>query len=125
MADPDELYITFFSAVGLTARGYSKKINLCLNDCLPESPQGRIGIIVMDYFEESRGISFQCDRSERQHGTDRRSRTVSEHRSRNQPPISNHICALNWPSDARRTGVLRLGPTPVRAVTLAARLDTS
>ncbi|MGH7883789.1 MAG: phosphatidylinositol-specific phospholipase C, partial [Candidatus Dormibacteraceae bacterium] len=50
--DQNELYITFSSAVGLTAHGYSKKINPRLNDYLAESPPGRIGIIVMDYFEE-------------------------------------------------------------------------
>ncbi|MBV9728371.1 MAG: phosphatidylinositol-specific phospholipase C [Pseudonocardiales bacterium] len=54
--EPDELYITFASAVGLTARGYSKKINPRLNDYLAESPPGRIGIIVMDYFEEPREL---------------------------------------------------------------------
>jgi 1-phosphatidylinositol phosphodiesterase len=54
--DPQELYITFSSAVGLTARGYSKKINPLLNDYLAESPPGRIGIIVMDYFEEPREL---------------------------------------------------------------------
>ncbi|MDQ2884044.1 MAG: phosphatidylinositol-specific phospholipase C [Actinomycetota bacterium] len=54
--DPNELYITFSSAVGLTARGYSKKINPRLNDYLVGSPAGRIGIIVMDYFEEPREL---------------------------------------------------------------------
>jgi hypothetical protein len=32
--DPCDLYITFSSAVGLTTRGYSKKINPRLNDHL-------------------------------------------------------------------------------------------
>ena len=54
--DPNELYITFSSAVGLTAGGYSKKINPRLNDYLAESPPGRIGIIVMDYFDEPREL---------------------------------------------------------------------
>jgi hypothetical protein len=54
--DPCDLYITFSSAVGLTARGYSKKINPRLNDHLAKSPPGRIGIIVMDYFEEPREL---------------------------------------------------------------------
>jgi 1-phosphatidylinositol phosphodiesterase len=54
--DPNELFITFSSAVGLTAHGYSKKINPRLNDYLAESPPGRIGIIVMDYFEEPREL---------------------------------------------------------------------
>lgn len=54
--NPNELYITFSSAAGLTARGYSKKINPRLNDYLAESPPGRIGIIVMDYFEEPRKL---------------------------------------------------------------------
>ena len=48
----NELFITFSSAVGATGRGYSKKINPRLNDYLAESPPGRIGVIVMDYFEE-------------------------------------------------------------------------
>ena len=52
----NELYITFSSAVGLTARGYSNKINTRLNDYLAESPPGRLGIIVMDYFEEPREL---------------------------------------------------------------------
>lgn len=54
--DPNELYITFSSAVGLTARGYSKKINPRLNDYLAKSPSGRLGIIAMDYFEEPRKL---------------------------------------------------------------------
>jgi hypothetical protein len=54
--NPDELYITFSNAVGPTARGYSKKINPRLNDYLANSPPGRIGIIVMDYFEEPRKL---------------------------------------------------------------------
>ncbi|MCA1601339.1 MAG: phosphatidylinositol-specific phospholipase C [Acidobacteria bacterium] len=54
--DPNELYITFSSAVGLTAQGYSKNINPRLNDYLAEFPPGRIGIIVMDYFEEPREL---------------------------------------------------------------------
>lgn len=55
---PDELYITFSSAVGLTAHGYSKKINPRLNDYLAESPPGRIGIIATDYFEEPRELVY-------------------------------------------------------------------
>ncbi len=54
--DPSQLYITFASAVGPTARGYSKKINPRLNDYLAESAPGRIGIIVMDYFEQPREL---------------------------------------------------------------------
>lgn len=50
--DPNDLYITFSSAVGLKARGYAEAINPRLNDYLAESPRGRVGIIVMDYFEE-------------------------------------------------------------------------
>ena len=50
--DPGELFITFASAVGVTPRGYSDKINPRLNDYLAKAPPGRIGIIVMDYFEE-------------------------------------------------------------------------
>ncbi|MDQ3764777.1 MAG: phosphatidylinositol-specific phospholipase C [Actinomycetota bacterium] len=54
--DPGELYITFASAVGPTARGYSKKINPRLNNYLAESSPGRIGIIAMDYFEQPREL---------------------------------------------------------------------
>lgn len=54
--DPNELYITFSSAVGPTARSYSKKINPRLNDYLVKSSPGRIGIIVMDYFDEPREL---------------------------------------------------------------------
>lgn len=54
--DLNDLYITFSSAVGPTARGYSKKINPRLNDYLAKSSPGRIGIIVMDYFEEPREL---------------------------------------------------------------------
>lgn len=54
--DPGELYITFSSAVGLTACSYSKKINPRLSDHLAESPSGRLGIIAMDYFEKPREL---------------------------------------------------------------------
>jgi hypothetical protein len=54
--DLNDLYITFSSAVGLTARGYSDKINPRLSDYLAKSPPGRIGIIAMDYFEEPREL---------------------------------------------------------------------
>jgi 1-phosphatidylinositol phosphodiesterase len=50
--DQNELYITFSSAVGLTARGYANEVNPRLNDYLAGSPPGRIGIIAMDYFQE-------------------------------------------------------------------------
>lgn len=50
--DPKDLHLTFSSAVGLKARGYAEIINPRLNDYLAESPKGRVGIIVMDYFEE-------------------------------------------------------------------------
>lgn len=49
--DPEDLYITFSSAVNMTARGYSKEINPRLSGYLRESPPGRIGIVAMDYFE--------------------------------------------------------------------------
>lgn len=54
--DPGDLYITFASAVNLRARGYSRTINPRLNDYLAGSPQGRVGIIAMDYFEEPREL---------------------------------------------------------------------
>ncbi len=50
--DPKDLYITFSSAVGLKAHGYAEIINPRLSDYLAESSKGRVGIIVMDYFEE-------------------------------------------------------------------------
>ncbi|MGH3984646.1 MAG: phosphatidylinositol-specific phospholipase C [Pseudonocardiaceae bacterium] len=53
---PRDLYITFSSAVNLKARGYAKFINPRLSDYLARSPQGRVGIIVMDYFEEPREL---------------------------------------------------------------------
>ncbi|MDQ2882291.1 MAG: phosphatidylinositol-specific phospholipase C [Actinomycetota bacterium] len=49
---PEDLYITFSSAVASTARGYAETINPRLSDYLGESSQGRVGIIVMDYFEQ-------------------------------------------------------------------------
>jgi 1-phosphatidylinositol phosphodiesterase len=52
----EDLYITFSSAVTLKADDYSQKINPRLNDYLAASPEGRIGIVVMDYFEEPREL---------------------------------------------------------------------
>jgi len=54
--DPRDLYITFSSAVTLKAIRYAKVINPRLSNCLAESPSGRVGIIVMDYFEEPREL---------------------------------------------------------------------
>jgi 1-phosphatidylinositol phosphodiesterase len=53
---PEDLYITFTSAVDLTARGFAMTINPRLCDYLASSPRGRAGIIVMDYFEEPREL---------------------------------------------------------------------
>ena len=53
---PRDLYITFASAVNLKARGYARFINPPLSDYLAGCPQGRVGIIVMDYFEEPREL---------------------------------------------------------------------
>ena len=53
---PKDLYITFSSAVTVKASGSAQKINPRLNDYLAESPEGRIGIVVMDYFEEPREL---------------------------------------------------------------------
>jgi 1-phosphatidylinositol phosphodiesterase len=50
--DLRDLYITFSSAVGLRAVGYSKAINPRLSDYFEKSPRGRIGIVAMDYFEK-------------------------------------------------------------------------
>ncbi len=55
--DPKDLYITFSNAVNLQASGYSKKVNPRLNDYLATSSEGRIGIVVMDYFEEPRELA--------------------------------------------------------------------
>jgi hypothetical protein len=54
--NPKDLYITFSSAVNLRARGYSNTINPRLNDYLANCPEGRVGIIAMDYFEEPREL---------------------------------------------------------------------
>ena len=53
---PRDLYITFSSAVNLKACGYARFINPRLSDYLAKSPRGRVGIIVMDYFEEPREL---------------------------------------------------------------------
>ena len=54
--DPGDLYITFSSAVNLTAHGYAKAINPRLNAYLAGLPQGRVGIVVMDYFDQPREL---------------------------------------------------------------------
>ncbi len=54
--DPEDLYITFSSAVTLQASSYSEKINPRLNDYLAASSQARLGVVVMDYFEEPREL---------------------------------------------------------------------
>jgi hypothetical protein len=51
-----DLYITFSSAVTLQASGYAETINPRLNDYLAESSEGRVGIVVMDYFEAPREL---------------------------------------------------------------------
>ena len=51
-----DLYITFSSAVNLQASGYAVTINPRLNDYLAASSEGRVGIVVMDYFEEPREL---------------------------------------------------------------------
>ncbi len=60
--DHKDLYITFTSAVTVQASGYSQKINPRINDYLAASPEGRIGIVVMDYFEEPRELAAQVIR---------------------------------------------------------------
>lgn len=54
--DPGNLYITFASAVGMKANRYSKIINRYLNVYLAGLPRGRVGIVVMDYFEQPRKL---------------------------------------------------------------------
>lgn len=55
--DPGDLYITFSSAVALTAHGYAKAINPRLNAYLAGLPQGRVGIVAMDYFDQPRELA--------------------------------------------------------------------
>lgn len=55
--DPEDLYITFSSAVTVKASGYSQEINPRLNEYLVASSEGRIGIVAMDYFEEPRELT--------------------------------------------------------------------
>ncbi|MGA9312105.1 MAG: phosphatidylinositol-specific phospholipase C [Pseudonocardiaceae bacterium] len=54
--DPGHLYITFSSAVDLTARGYAETMNQRLSDYLAGSSRGRVGIVVMDYFDQPREL---------------------------------------------------------------------
>lgn len=54
--DSRDLYITFASAVSMKASRYSKTINKYLNVYLAGLPRGRVGIIVMDYFELPRKL---------------------------------------------------------------------
>lgn len=66
--DQNELYITFSSAVGLKARGYANEINGRLNDYLAESPPGRVGIVVMDYFDEPQELVTNVIKANVPHG---------------------------------------------------------
>ena len=52
----EHLYITFASAVGIKASRYSKIINKYLNVYLAGLARGRVGIIVVDYFELPRKL---------------------------------------------------------------------
>ncbi|MGH3871943.1 MAG: phosphatidylinositol-specific phospholipase C [Pseudonocardiaceae bacterium] len=70
--DPKDLYVTFSSAVDLTARGYAEMINPRLNDYLAGCPQGRVGIIVMDHFEEPRELVSNVIKMNASVGFDRR-----------------------------------------------------
>jgi hypothetical protein len=54
--DKEDLYITFSSAVTLQASGYAETINPRLSNYLAGSAPGRVGIIVMDYFDEPRDL---------------------------------------------------------------------
>lgn len=54
--DLEDLYITFSSAVTLQARSYAETINPRLSEHLAASPQGRLGIVAMDYFEGPREL---------------------------------------------------------------------
>jgi 1-phosphatidylinositol phosphodiesterase len=72
--DPQDLYITFSSAVGLTARTYSKTINPPLNDYLAGSPPGRVGIIVTDYFDEPPDLVSNVINTNVRSGLNQRSR---------------------------------------------------
>jgi 1-phosphatidylinositol phosphodiesterase len=54
--DRGDLYITFASAVGMTANRYSKTINEYLNVYLSGLTKERIGIVILDYFEQPRKL---------------------------------------------------------------------
>jgi hypothetical protein len=54
--DSGDLYITFVSAVGMKAARYSKIMNMYLNVYLAGLPKGRVGVIVLDYFEQPRKL---------------------------------------------------------------------
>lgn len=49
---PEDLYITFSSAVNLRAFGYAKTINPRLSDYLAAASPGRVGIVAMDHFDD-------------------------------------------------------------------------
>jgi len=49
--DPEDLSITFSSAVDMKVHGFAETISPLLNDYLVGSPGGRVGIISMDFFE--------------------------------------------------------------------------
>lgn len=56
LGDPKDLYITFSSAVHLKPSRYSRAINKRLSNYLAKSPPGRVGIVVMDYFERPQDL---------------------------------------------------------------------
>lgn len=56
--EPGDLYITFASAVGIKAARYSKMMNKYLNAYLAGLNRERVGIIVLDYFEQPRKLVY-------------------------------------------------------------------
>lgn len=63
--DIKDLYFTFSSAADLQAGGYAETINPRLSDYLAACPPGRVGIIAIDYFEESRELVTNVIRTNR------------------------------------------------------------
>ena len=66
--DPNELYITFSSAVGLTARGYSDRINPRLSDYLAQIPTRTHWNYRNGLLRGASRIGYQRDQSQRHDG---------------------------------------------------------
>jgi hypothetical protein len=88
--DPEDLYMTFSSAVDLTAGGYAETINPRLDDYLATSPPGRVGILALDYFEKPRElVAHIIDMNRRE--VSRRSRPTRTSKDAQQAPcVTRH-----------------------------------